>query len=131
MSPTANEIMDIYYATPAALRKHSHWLMSKETLEQIQQLPEVKPHAPFAQGPGTMVGKPIQIEPDAVGITLVPECICELCDISELRGPKFVRGLSNGCAIHPPSEYELRVIAEREAYAAAVEAAQREARERS
>lgn len=57
------------------------------------------------------------------------DCTCDLVDITELRGPKFIRGFSRGCKVHPVTEYERKVMEEQAAWDAAVEAAMRAARE--
>lgn len=124
---TANEIIDIFYNVPAAQRRNSHWVMSQETLDQIGELPEVERRGPLTRG--LLLGKPIKIQPEAIGVTLVPECTCELLDISTYQGPKFIRGFSHGCGVHPPTEYERGILAAEEEERARVEAAMRAARE--
>jgi hypothetical protein len=56
-------------------------------------------------------------------------CTCELLDVSTFAEERYIRGLSRGCTVHPPTEYELRLVAEEERYRAIVEAAKRAARE--
>ena len=56
-------------------------------------------------------------------------CTCELADISTPFEEKYIRGRSNGCPVHPPTQYELQVIAEEERRRAITEAAMRAARE--
>ena len=58
-----------------------------------------------------------------------PECTCDLVDVSDLGEPRFVRGFSRGCLIHPESEYERKIREEWEAWEAKIEAAKRAARE--
>lgn len=57
------------------------------------------------------------------------ECTCDLIDVSTQTEILFVRGLSRGCVVHPPTEYELRLIAAEKEREAKIEAAMRRARE--
>jgi hypothetical protein len=63
----------------------------------------------------------------------VAECTCDLIDASEWQGPKFIRGWSNGCKVHPPSAYEVETMRRQrefeEQWDAKVKAAEKAARE--
>jgi hypothetical protein len=61
--------------------------------------------------------------------TMGIECTCDLIDVSTRTEPAFVRGFSRGCPVHPPTEYELKLIAAEKEREARVAAAMREARE--
>ena len=40
------------------------------------------------------------------------QCTCDLVDVSDTPWePRYVRGLSNGCKVHPPTEYEQKLLA--------------------
>jgi hypothetical protein len=56
-----------------------------------------------------------------------PECTCELIDASTHGGPAYVRGLSRGCAVHPPTQYEREHLEAQRIREAAREAADAEA----
>lgn len=61
------------------------------------------------------------------------ECTCELVDVSTRTEIAFTRGRSNGCKVHPESDYERDQREKREAYeqekATRAAEAQRRARE--
>jgi hypothetical protein len=64
-------------------------------------------------------------------MTDADRCTCELVDISTYTEKKYIRGLSRGCPVHPPTEREAQLLAEEERYRAIDEAAKRAAREAS
>jgi len=55
-----------------------------------------------------------------------PQCTCDLVDVSDYSGPRYIRGWSRGCLVHPPSAYE-RQNAERDAAWQARDAAAKKA----
>jgi hypothetical protein len=57
------------------------------------------------------------------------QCTCSLLDVSTITEIRFIRGFSNGCPIHPPTEYELRVREAEEHQRRLIDAAKRRARE--
>ena len=58
-----------------------------------------------------------------------PGCVCELHEVGTIFGPpEYVRGLSNGCTIHPASAEELRQVAAQRAFDEADRAAREAAR---
>jgi hypothetical protein len=61
-------------------------------------------------------------------VTDLPQCTCDLIDVSTRTEPAFVRGFSRGCTVHPPTEYERKAIAAEKARQDAIEEAKRQAR---
>lgn len=61
-----------------------------------------------------------------------PKCLCDLIDTSTIFGPpSYTRGQSNGCLIHPASEYERKTIEAQRLREAEFEAADAEARRKA
>jgi hypothetical protein len=61
-----------------------------------------------------------------------PECICDLHETGTIFGPpEYTRGLSNGCLIHPASEYEREMVEAQRRREAEFEAADAEARRKA
>jgi len=62
-----------------------------------------------------------------------PPCVCELIEVSTYGRIAYVRGLSNGCTVHPPGPAELAMVEAQRVREAALEerraAARRKARE--
>jgi hypothetical protein len=57
------------------------------------------------------------------------DCTCDLLDVTELAGPKYVRGFSRGCPVHPPTEWERKKLAEFDEWVALDKDARKAARE--
>ena len=98
--------------TPASRGRAGSLVMRPDEFEEF--LERVRPEAYFKALPG---------EPNK------PECVCDLHDIGGFGPPKYIRGLSNGCQVHPASAGEQRMVAEREAIERARDEADRVARE--
>jgi hypothetical protein len=68
---TVKEIFEKYCAVPPNRRASVVWVMSLDTLDEIKNLPEVQATGPAYYLPGLLLGRPIEMDPDADGFALV------------------------------------------------------------
>jgi hypothetical protein len=68
---TARLLFDTFAAMPSAKRQYGVWVMSKETLDRIKELPEVDRHGPAWNDRPLLFGKPVDIQPEAQGVAFV------------------------------------------------------------
>lgn len=65
---TSDELLKKLYAQPPHMRAEAVWVMSLDTLAQVQELPEA--NGEVVRQTGQLYGKPIRIDQDAVGVEL-------------------------------------------------------------
>jgi len=67
--PTADNIIDLYYAVPPAYRRNAFWLMSDSAAQSIRKLKDAEDRYIWVSGgldasPDTLMGRPVVVDPN-------------------------------------------------------------------